>query len=95
MRLRYIKANEHTVIFGNEKTQEIEHTCVFSPECDVPDKYVERLLNNPALKGRFQKIEPKVPQAERVAAVCGICQKPFKSRQGLMAHESKMHKEKT
>ena len=94
MRLRYVKGSEINVNFGNEKAGVIEHAVHFSPEGEVPEQFVDRLLKNHP--DEFVKVEAQpdaVKSEPKAEVVCGVCQKPFKSPQGLLIHKRRMHKE--
>jgi len=88
MRLKYVKGNGIIVNFGDEKAGAIEHTSVFSPVGEVPDKFIERL--HKSHPGQFVEV-PEEPQK----AVCEKCQKEFKNEQGLLIHTKRKHKEES
>lgn len=95
--MKYVKGNEITVNFGDEKEGRIEYTVFFSPEGNVPERLVERLLTRHP--GEFEKVEPKVeatvePKVEP-KAVCDVCQKEFKNQSGVAIHKKRKHKETT
>lgn len=95
MKLRYVKGSEMTVNFGDEGTGVIEHTSVFSPECEVPDRFVERLMaRHPGDYVKVEAVQAVPATTEAPAQVkCDVCQKPFKNAQGVIIHKKRMHKE--
>ena len=102
MRLRYLHGPTMTVHFGDEAKGAIEYTVNFTPEGDVPDAFVERLLKKypkdykvlDAPKVAPQEDAPAEKPAEPEVAKCDECDKTFGSAQGLLIHKKRMHKEK-
>jgi hypothetical protein len=81
-----------TVHFGDEATNRIDFTVTFSPEGEVPEQFVERLLTKHP--GAYEKVETVDAPTEPVAkAVCDVCGQEFKNEQGVLIHKKRKHKE--
>ena len=84
--MKYVKGSRIMVNFGDEKLGSIEYTAQFSPEAEIPDEYVERLLaKHPS---DFVKVESGPNK-------CGKCGKEFKNARGVVIHTKRIHKEVT
>jgi len=84
--MKYVKGTRIMVNFGDEKLGSIEYTAQFSPEAEIPDEYVQRLLDRHP--DDFVKVQSG-------PTICGKCGREFKNERGVVIHTKRIHKEVT